>query len=310
LPVVALFGSNNEFSNAMMSCRQASGDFHFSSEGQCGWFAASAGSQRHDATNTQIGFQRDSTSIAGGVQIAANEHWHIGIGAAAGDERIVADRQSLSTAQTIDGNTTQLGVIAKGTFDNNSIVFGVNGGHGGYSSTRSTLLNGLAINHQSMRFYAAQLRLSHTFDHVGWYWKPMLDTRWIHLSRDAFSEQGAGSNNLEVKASVDTFTFVQPAIEFGKDVTAATDLLRFYTRVGASKLVSGTNVAVTATLQGAPASVMPFAVYQELDRAVFDLATGLDVITQKGIVLRIGYTGQISNRGSQYGGNVKLSVPF
>jgi hypothetical protein len=314
LPVVTLFGNSVDFSNAMMSCKQASGhdngNYHFVSEGQCGWFAISAGSQRHDATDTQFGFHRDSTSIAGGVQIAASDHWHIGFSASSGDERIIADRQSSSTAQTIDGSTTQLGIVTKANFDNNTIVLGITGGHGGYSATRNALLETQATGKQSMSFYTAQLRLSHTFDHVGWYWRPILDTRWMNLRRDAFSEQGAGGNNLDVAASTDAFAFVQPAIEFGKDVHSSSDLLRFYARAGVAKMISGSNVSVTASLQGAPTGVAPFTVYQSMDKAVVDLATGLDVITQQGMVLRFGYDGQLSSHGSRYGMNVKLSVPF
>jgi hypothetical protein len=308
--IFTLLNANTSFTNSMLSCKQNGGDNHFVREGQCGWFAVNAGEQRQSTTTSDFGFNSTGYSVSGGLQFALNSEWHAGFGIANSNDYILVDRPDLSRAQSIDGRTTQAGLVVKGTFGNNLVAFNVSGGNGHFSSTRATLFDTTATSQQSISFYSALLRVAHTIDNASWYWRPLLDTKIQKTRFGDFQEQGAGANNLNVVAHSDTFVVVEPAMEMGRDFHQSESVLRLFARAGVARLVSGGSVTLNATLQGAPQSVAPFAANQSTDKTVADLAAGVDVITSSGLVLKVGYEGQLSSHGSQYSMNAKLSIPF
>jgi hypothetical protein len=302
-----VMAGNLQFGSALLSCKRADGDYHFVSERQCGWFSISSMGQQQDAAGERSGIHRNGTTLAGGMQFALNDTWHLGFAASRGWDDLSADRLDIERVQSAKGRINQAGVVAKGNFGDTTLALGLSGGEANYHSTRTTLFNAQAYSDQRVRFAAAQLRIAHAFDHSKWYWRPMFDTTLQRVHRSAFSEVGGGANALDVLANTDTFVTLQPALEFGVQVTPST---RWYARTGVSRIVGDPELRTSATLQGAPTGVAPFSVTEQLDRTRAEVAAGIDMFTARGVVLRLGYTGRISSHSEQHEGSFKVSVPF
>jgi outer membrane autotransporter protein len=190
------------------------------------------------------------------------------------------------------------------------LLASVSGSHGEFDSRRRALFDALAQSQQIISTVAAQLRVSHAFDMHSWYVRPMFDLGAQRLHRDAIDETGAGANNLHVTAGNDTVVTLQPALEAGYDFAMHTNSIRLFARVGATQFVSGSNVAVSATFEGTPAGVAAFTASERIDKTLTDVSAGVDLLSVRGAVLRLGYTSQSSTHGSQHGGSMKMSIPF
>ncbi|MFT4825773.1 MAG: hypothetical protein ACJAUG_003071 [Halioglobus sp.] len=77
-----LVRSSQAFANRMLSCKQAGGDYRFTSEGKCAWVYAGFEKLEYDEFVTS---QFDTDVYAMGAQVAFGENWFAGIGASRED---------------------------------------------------------------------------------------------------------------------------------------------------------------------------------------------------------------------------------
>ncbi len=120
---------------------------------------------------------------------------------------------------------------------------------------------------------------------------------------------GESGANLEVKSRNHTVLTLEPAVEIGSEIVKDGTLLRPYARLGL-KLFSDTGPDLEATLQGAPAGVVPFTTAGRLDSTVAAVSAGVNILTEQGFSWRIGYAGQFSDRVTDHGAMIKFTVPF
>jgi outer membrane autotransporter protein len=166
-----------------------------------------------------------------------------------------------------------------------------------------------ATSDQDIWFGAAHVRYSRDRDHGDWYLRPSIDAGITHVRAGSFTESGAGGANLEVKSRDHTVLTIEPAVEIGSEIVKDGTLLRPYAKLGL-KLFSDTGPDLEATLQGAPAGVVPFTTAGRLDTTVAAVSAGVNILTEQGYSWRIGYKGQFSDRVEDHGAMVKLSIPF
>ncbi len=109
----------------------------------------------------------------------------------------------------------------------------------------------------------------------------------------AFSEHGAGADNLLVRNSEADFVNLRPALEMGVETAIGKSLARWYARLGINRFIEGGEFAVEAMLQGAPDDAGYFGVNQSLDRTVRECAAGVDVLTGSNVTLRARLLGPV-----------------
>jgi hypothetical protein len=301
--------SSLQFSDAMLSCRVADGESRFVREGECNWLSAGASTLAQDKTAENLGFERKGYGVSGGFQREVAAGWHVGAGI--GIEHGVTHAGELSSHR---GDQLQVGAMLKGRRGDTTFSASLSGGRGGYDSQRAVdLPEGAvtALSSQRVVFLASHLRLAQLMDQGGWYLRPGVDLGATRVNRQGFVESGAGVANLSVHSQGETFTTLQPAIEFGAESRRADGaLVRPFLRAGVLHLMSGASPATQAVLQGAPAGTEAFTVNGRIDRTFVELNAGVDVINPGGVVLRLGYAGQYASTIKRHGLTVKASMSF
>jgi uncharacterized protein with beta-barrel porin domain len=300
---------NLKFNNAMLSCRAYDGDFRFVREGECGWMSLGGSGLHQDKTFSNIGFNRSAFNIAGGLQKAINENWHLGF--ALGYERSWLNANGIAEN---DGNQAQGGLMLKGRFGDTTISASLSGGHSWYETKRFINLPSPGVTAKGdpqASFVSPHLRLAHAFEQGAWYLRPLVDLGVTYIHLGGFREGGAGAANLNVRSTSETYVTLQPALEVGGELKITeTMLVRPFAQVGLIHLFTGTTPNVTASLQGAPTGTTPFTVNGKNDKNFGELSLGLDILSKQGINLRVGYTGQFSSHSESHGGSLKLSIGF
>jgi uncharacterized protein with beta-barrel porin domain len=301
--------SNLQFSNAMLSCRTREGQFRFVREGECGWMTIAGNALHQERTSSNLGFNRNAFTVAGGFQKGIGGNWHLGIGL--GYERSWLDVGSLASSR---GHQVQGGLVAKGQLGATSFSASITGGHGWYDAKRFVNLPTPGVTAKSdpqLSFVLNRFRLAHDFEQKSWYARPMADLGIAYIYSHRFNERGAGAANLDVRSENETYITLSPALEVGGEIALAGGvLIRPFAKVGLTHLFTGNTPGITASLQGAPAGVAPFTVTGKNDKNYGDVSLGLDVLNTSGVNVRLGYTGQFSKRTKSHGGHLKLSIPF
>lgn len=303
------------FSDALLSCKKFDGEHRFVDEGQCGWINLSNAERREGATRTRLGVEQMSRSLAGGLQGALTEHWHLGFGFSVDDLEIDVGRASaLSRVQHALGDGMQLGSVLKGNFGANTFSASVSAGYMDFESDRNGFRDGRGsapTSDYSTDTFAAHLRYGYALEGKSMYLRPLLDVGYTRLHRGAFTEVGSGPTNLVVDGATDELITLQPAIEFGGEVgLPSTARLRGWVRAGVTSLVSGDDVQLTARFASAPVDVAPMMTTQSLDTRSTDLAAGFDILTMNGLTLRLMYSQTESDHARTQAGSLKVSGAF
>jgi outer membrane autotransporter protein len=310
LPLAAV-QSGLQFGESLLSCKVRDGDARFTAEGECGWAAAFGSSGEQDATASANGYRRDVRTISIGSQWRVGEQWHMGLAAAF--ERDQIDSATLSNLRTqfAEGTTVHAGMVLKGNFGSNTVAGSLSVARGTYDTHRNALL-ALHGSQSEQEVYQTglQFRVSHGFEYGPWYWRPMLDLGFTQVRLSAFSEHGAGANNLLVRNSEEGFVNLRPSLEMGFETALGKSMARWYARLGVNRFIEGGTFGVEAMLEGAPADAGFVGVNQALDRTVRECAAGVDVLTGLNTTLRVGYSGQFSASGTTHGATLKLTRSF
>lgn len=296
-------------SDAMHSCRQREGDNRFLREGECNWVRIGGGVSELDGSGSSYGYDLDTLTLAGGSQHEVARDVYAGIGASY--QRVNLKSRYSGT----DGDQFDFGAIVKKQVEATKYEASAGVGYGRYDSRRYIDLTGVPLfadSQQHVWSFSLHGRISHDLmQGRDAYVRPMVDLGVTHVIRKGFSESGADGANLKVDREKDTFVTLQPMIEIGSErkLDSGT-LLRPYVRLGVTRFLTDNDRSITASLSGAPASVAPFTVINELDRTYADLSIGLDVLKKNGMAVRIDYTGQFSENTSTNAIGVKFSMPF
>jgi uncharacterized protein with beta-barrel porin domain len=237
--------------------------------------------------------------------------WHMGMAAAF--ERDQIDSATLTNLRTqfAEGTTVHAGMVLKGNFGANTFAASLSAARGSYDTHRNAFLALHGSQSEQLVYQTAlQFRVSHGFEYGPWYWRPMLDLGFTQVRLSAFSEHGAGADNLLVRNSQEDFTNLRPALEMGYETALGNSLARWYARLGVNRFIEGGTFGVQAMLQGAPDDAGYFGVNQALDRTVRECSAGVDVLTGENVTLRVGYSGQFSASGTTHGATLKFSRSF
>jgi outer membrane autotransporter protein len=304
----ASLAANQHFSGAMLSCYQVGGAYRFAAETDCGWARLAASDLTQDPVRELPGFDEEVISIAGGTQKEIDGDLHVGGALSFETGRVNSEDLARSDVERL-----QAGAMIKQRRDALTMAAGLTGGFGRYDTTRFVDLprpDVRATSRQHMQFIALRGRLAYTLESDNWYGRPLLDANYTYASFDGFTERGAGMANLTVESRSEGYFSVNPAMEFGWEVSADEEgYTRLYGRVGALHYVSG-RPEITATLEGAPEGVAPFRTRGELDETYLDLALGVDLVRGKTFGMRVEYSAQLSDNTERQGVQLKLARRF
>jgi hypothetical protein len=310
LPLAAI-QSGLQFSDSLLSCKVRDGEARFTAEGECAWAAVFGSNGEREATDSSNGYNRDVTTISVGSQWSVADAWHMGLAAAF--ERDQIDSVSLGNlhSQFADGSTVHLGMVLKGNFDSTTVAASFSAARGSYDSHRSAMLALHGSQSEQVIYQTAwQFRVGHGFEYQSWYLRPMIDLGFTNVRLSAFSEHGAGANNLVVRNAEGYFVNVRPAMELGFESSFGSALARWYAKFGFNRFIDGHQFSVEAMLQGAPEDAGFLGVSQELDRTAKECAAGVDVLMDKNMTLRLGYSGQFTASGTTHGATLKFTRSF
>ena len=306
--IASLF-TNLQFSDAMLSCRERSGDYRFVREGECRWMQLSTRRLERDRTRQNSDFDEWTVGLAGGMQKAIGGDWHAGFALSYGHSKLDNDNGGES-----DGNTVQAGAILKGRSEATTYSVAMSGGYGWYNTRRDIDFMPTperAKGDQEIGFASVHVRLAHAFEKGDWYLRPQIDAGVTYVDLGDFNERGANGANLDVKGHNETYTSLQPAVEVGQEIKRRDGtLVRPFAKLGFTHFFSGTTPEVSAVFQGAPAGVSPFTVKGDIDETFADVSLGLDILKEDGINFRLNYLGQFSGDMKNQGLGFKVTVPF
>src|SRR5262245_37421455 len=252
LPLAAL-QSGLQFGESLLSCKVRDGEARFTAEGECGWAAVFGSNSEREATDSSNGYQRDVTTISIGSQWSVSDQWHLGLAAAFERDQIDSATLSKFRTQAAEGSTVHLGMVLKGNFGSNTVAASFSAARGDYDSHRTAFLS-LHGSQSEQEVYQTswQFRASHGFEYQSWYLRPMMDLGFTNVRLSAFSEHGAGANNLLVRNAEGYFVNFRPALELGFETPIGSALARWYARLGVNRFIDGHSFGIEAMLEGAP----------------------------------------------------------
>lgn len=300
--------ASEDFSKALMSCREAGGPNAAIREGECLWARARASDVDIAGSATNIGSKSRLGSFAAGLQVAMAADWRIGV--ALGYDLV--SRSTPSGAST-DGDRTNIGAVVK--YNPGPFLFaaGAAAGWGTFETDRRMAFGGFAATATSKSdtdYVTGWLHAAYLADQGRWYLKPLVEARITELDFSGARETGGGGIGLVVSGSRETMISVSPALEVGTEFRFDTlAVWRPFVRAGVTW--RDENAFVTqAAFAGAPLGVPGFHIVTDVDDVLFDISAGVDVIGVDGAVLKVQYDGRFGSTLSQNSVSLKGSVPF
>lgn len=300
--------ASEDFSNALMSCREAGGPNAAIREGECLWARARASDVDVAGSATNIGSKSRVGSFAAGLQVAMAADWRIGV--ALGYDLV--SRSTPSGAST-DGDRTNVGAVVKYNPGPFLLAAGAAAGWGTFETDRRMAFGGFAATATSKSdtdYVIGWLHAAYLADQGRWYLKPHVEARVTELDFSGARDTGGGGLGLVVSGSRDTMISVSPALEVGTEFRFdALAVWRPFVRAGVTWRDEDTFVT-QAAFAGAPLGVPGFHIVTDVDDVLFDISAGVDVIGGDGAVLKVQYDGRFGSTLSQNSVSLKGSVPF
>jgi hypothetical protein len=303
---VQLVKSSQTFANRMLGCKQAGGDYRFSSEGKCAWVYAGFENLEYDEFGTS---EFESEVYAMGAQFAFGEYWFAGIGASREDISGEGNRNAWSS----NGTTTQTAVSLK--YQPNAWKFA---GVLSYATNETeTVRNGQVIEpfvakvDRDSSSFGLLLAGSYDFEVGMGYVRPALEIGVTRIVSDAATESGADALNLMLRDSSNIFKWVQPAVETGIEYMFENDTrARFYARVGVQHYLGDDFTEVQASFTAVDAAVNPISMEVDLGQNVIIGTAGIDVLFSNNMTLQFQYRYETASNLELNTGSLKLSMPF
>ncbi len=293
------------FGSGLFSCAVGEGPNAAIDEGQCGWTRIGGSYTDRDGRVGNPGGDENLFSVAAGGQFIVDDHIRLGAGIGFTTIDSTGD-----LGLQFDGNRVHAGVSAK--YVDGPMMVGISAAAGvTFSDTERTLVTG-AVANGDFEIYDFSLlaRAAYLFDvGDGLYVKPQIQGGVTHVSRDGFTETGAGAANLQVSSESETFFSVSPSVEFGGDFELDEGMkIRPYVRVGATVLSEDT-IDTTARF-AASASPLTFTTSVERDDLFGEVAAGFVVFSDEELSVRAEYQGRFAEDSQSHGGFLKLQLKF
>ena len=287
----AALAANDAFSNAMLSCRN--GGSLAQLDGNCNWgsFDAVHGSQ--SASFGGVGYAQSLSGVSAGYQLRY-------------------DTGSLDTAgaQSLSGDEVEAGLVAKRIVGEQGVVSAsVAAGTGSYSSDRTpSFPTATTSAHGNLRstFAAAHLRAERNIEHGTTTVRPFVDVGATRVGASALDETGAGVLDAHVAAHGQTFTTLASGVSLETVKHTGSTTLRPALDLSVRRLLGNPQSSTSATLEGAPTTVAPFAVSNLIDRTVMDVAPSLQITSKNKLDLKIGADYGFSSRTHSFGAYVQI----
>jgi hypothetical protein len=296
--------ANDTFSSAMLSCR--SGGSLAERDGNCSWGSLDAVHGSQSATFGGVGYGQNMAGVSAGYQRS------IGNGRTLVGAALRYDNGSLDTAgaQSLTGDEFEAGLVAKRLVGEQGLVSAsVAAGTGSYASTRTpsfpTAMTSARGNLRST-FVAAHLRAERSIEHGTTTLRPFVDVGATRIGTGALDETGAGVLDTHVAAHGQTFTTLASGVALETVKHLGTTTLRPSLDLSVRRLLGNAQSSTSATLEGAPASVAPFAVSNLIDRTVMDVAPSLQITSKNKLDLRVGADYGFSSRTHSFGAYVQI----
>ncbi len=299
--------ASQQFSDALMSCRERSGDDRFIREGQCVRIGLQGRRFDREASSKSIGYKLDSAEISLGVQKEVAERWHVGLGLAYESW----DADSDGSLWRSDADQYQGGLVLKHQIGATMLAASVNGGVANVDVVRNTAPGQQAKGDQDIRFFGGQLRVAHAFERGSWYLKPRTDLSLTYVDSDDVDEDGGGQTALAVEGDDELYVALQPALELGGEFEAAGGyLLRPRLSLGLTHFLDDPSPEAQASFRAVPAVSSGFKVESEIEQTSLDLEIGLDVLSAGGVNVGLSGFSQFAKDQTHLGGAMRLTVPF
>ncbi len=295
------------FSNSLMSCPSYVGAGTLMGERDCIWGRVSGNTTRMDGSGGTSGLKSDGVSYQVGAQRSIAPNWFVGLAGAYEDKTIRSDDRR----QRLKGDTGYLGVSLK--YEQGPWAFSgaLTGSYGSFDNTRNAALVGVQAKSDSRVTSVGQrLRASYTHAMPSSYIKPFVDLDVIHTRMPSFGESGAGALNLHVEGVSKWSATVSPGVEVGGRFDLKSGYtVRPYASVGVS--LSNTDTWDTrARFASAPAGTDPFKSTLDTGRVFGQVSGGIQVLSKKGMDVRLQYDGLLSNKVRSHSGSLKASWQF
>lgn len=297
------------FSNQLLSCKVAGdkGDsYAIIREGQCAWARVTARHTSIDASANGAGASERTTLFSTGAQFNLGGPWRIGAGLGYEEPHARSDFSSVDTRRV------HLGGVLKYNTGPWLMAFGLTGGFGWSDSARTVAFGGintLATSSFDSNFISGRFTSAYLMRLDGMYLKPQVELAETYLNRGSYVEAGAGGVALAVADSGMTVLSFSPSVEMGTQVKYGGILYRPYGKIGGTWRDKDT-LTTTASFAAAGAGAAQFGITSRMDKAFFDLGSGVDMIMPGDTVLRFQYDGQYGETSTAHSGSAKLSVKF
>lgn len=295
------------FFNSLMSCPGFTGTSAHQGEGDCVWGRITGNTTRMDGSGGTAGLQSEGVGYQFGAQRSIAPNWYLGVAAAYEDKTMRADNRR----QRIKGDTGYLGLSLKYETGPWAFSAALTGSRGSFNNTRSVPLTGVQAESDSRVISIGQrLRAAYTHATPSSYVKPFVDLDVIHTRMPSFEESGAGALNLHVEGISKWSAILSPGVEIGGRYELDNGYtVRPYASVGVSLSTSG-KWDTRARFASAPAGTDTFTSTLDAGRVFGQVSGGIQVLSKKGMDVRLQYDGLISDKVRSHSGSLKATWRF
>ena len=300
-------GAADRLTDRLMSCRERAGAHRFVAEGRCLRLDLLGARTEQDASDNIPGFTVRSSGVAIGGQGKVAEDIELGFNLAYEPYSAEADGGTWHSS----ADQIVLGAVLKHQIGDTALSLALGGGWAEVDTRRETGAAGTARGTQDTRFLSVVGRVAHAFVSGRHYVKPRLDVDIVRVATDGTEETGAGFANLTVGASTRTSIALSPAVEVGGEFgDPAGTLFRPRVSLGLTRYLDDPAMVVDARFAGAPPTAGGFTFADDAARTRFNLEAGIDVLSVRGIDLRLNAAAQWDNQSVSYAGFAGLSYAF
>ncbi|MEO1191628.1 MAG: autotransporter domain-containing protein, partial [Pseudomonadota bacterium] len=304
---IASLNALRSFNRTVLSCANTDGPeapYHFFDNGQCGYLEVSGSRFNRNETSDNTGFVASSVEVTMGGQLAPSDEVNIGAAFRYANVNIRAD----DAASTSDGDEFFFAVTGKRRFNAIEFSGSLGLGYGSYDLTRTPFNGGQATADQSIWSLSGQLRAAYLYQHENLFVMPRLGVGFDHFFSSSYKESGSATTPLSVDTDGQTYVSVQPTVKLGGEFLYKEETrLRPHLTLGITQYLGDATASATASFLSGGS---PFSTSTEIDRTRYDIEAGLDVLTRVGATLRLAGGTSLSSNSQNYGGSLRLELPF
>ncbi|MGZ3410534.1 MAG: autotransporter outer membrane beta-barrel domain-containing protein, partial [Xanthobacteraceae bacterium] len=308
--VTAATNTGLAFTDAMMSCRAATGPYAPLYETECDWAKITGTLADKGQTSSSSGYSDRSARIQVGRQVKVAPDWFFEL--AAGYE---AGRTAAGTFAVTHADRYDFGAALKHQVGSWLFAAALDGGYASLNTTRYIGFAGAqtASSNAGVWRLDARFRAAYLYEFGSSYLKPTMDVDVIYSAIPSFNETGAGVLDLQVASMSNVVYAATPMVEFGQTLVWTNgQALRPYVQAGATFL-SKSSTSISATLEGAPVGTAPFVTTTTFPTTLGKLSAGFDLFALGGIQgfdMRVQYEARFAHDYKDPTGSVKFTKRF